>query len=482
MAVKAVKKDYIHYLIALVIGLVLAFAMKPTNGLTAQGISVIAVTIPTLYLWLTTNTHWTSVLFLGMLVMTGVMTPNQVWAGSIGHFAVITMIIFMVLNQCLRETGVINKIAIWFITRKFVQNRPYAFLAMFFASNLVIGMFMENLSLAVIYVGIAAVLCEKIGVKRGDAFYTCIFMGVLWGNIVLSIASPIAHALPNILMGIAQTQLGLTITYGQWLAVGFPFAAIMFIVMMICVFIWRPDATAFRNFDVEEIKKSEPPLDARGKIAAVVFIIVILTILLPSLLKGVFPAVCGYLNSIGVVVPAILAATLLCIIKIKGKPILDMPSAMRSVPLPVVIFAGTVCVMSAPISSEATGISVWLGNILQPVIAGMSPMAIIIVLIIGALIMTNFLSNTVTMVLFFNLGVVLLNTGNLNMGAITIVIGLAASMATLTPSASVPAPLFFGPEHVTMKSTYKYNFIFLVLSFVVLVAFVIPYASAVIHI
>ena len=83
------KRMYLHCLIAVIIGIVLALALRPGNGLTQMGISVIAVTIPTLYLWLTVNTHWTSILFLALIIITGVMTPNEVWAGSIGHFAVI---------------------------------------------------------------------------------------------------------------------------------------------------------------------------------------------------------------------------------------------------------------------------------------------------------------------------------------------------------------------------------------------------------
>ena len=63
------KKEYIHYLIALIIGLVLAFALQPTNGLTEIGVRVIAILIPILYLWLTTNTHWTSLLALALLAL-----------------------------------------------------------------------------------------------------------------------------------------------------------------------------------------------------------------------------------------------------------------------------------------------------------------------------------------------------------------------------------------------------------------------------
>jgi sodium-dependent dicarboxylate transporter 2/3/5 len=476
-------QGYIHYLIALIIGIALAFALQPANGLTREGVRVIAILVPSLYLWLTTNTHWTSLLLLGMLVMTQVMSPDDVWQGSIGHFAVITLIVFMLLNQCLKENGVIDKIASWFITRKFVYGRPYVFLAMFFASNLVVGMFMENLSLAIIYIGIAAVLCEKIGVKKGHSLYTCIMLGILWGNVILSIASPIAKALPNILIGAADRQLGITITYAQWFAAGVPFTIIMFAVLMLCVRIFKPDITPLKNFNLDEFRRNEPPLNTRGKIAAIVMIFVILAILLPEIFvaAGIFETVGKYLTNIGVVVPAILAAALLSLIRVDGKAIMDLPQDAKGVPLHLLIFTGAVCVMSIPISSEATGIAVWLRSGLQPLIAGMSPLAVVIALVVCALIMTNVVSNVVTMILFFNIGVALLTAGGMNMGAFAIVIAFAASMACCTPSAALTSPMFFGPGHITMQNSIKCNVIFVVLSFVVLIAFLIPFASAIIR-
>ncbi len=463
----SVKKEYIHYLIALIIGIVIWFALPASNGLTDIGVHVIAILIPVLYLWLTTNTHWTCFLALALLVMTQAMTANEVWAGSMGHFVVITVLAYMLLNICLKQTGVINKIAIWFVTRKFVQGRPYAFMAMFFASNVIIGMFMDNLSLAVIYIGITGVLCEEIGVKKGDPFYTCMFTGVMWGNVILSIASPIAHALPNIIMGSAEAQLGITITYGQWLAVGVPFAALCYLAIMLVVLIWRPDTTAFKNFDVEAVKKKYPPLDARGKFSAFIFVLVVIFVLAPSILKDVNPFF-AYLNNIGVVIPALLAIVVLALVRMDGKPILNVPAAMKEVAWPPIIFAGTVSVFATPLSAENTGISPWLGNIFS-FVNGLPPFAVVVILMVFAIIMTNFLSNTVTMVLFFNIGVIVLANGNTNMGVFTIIIALAASMASLTPSAAVPSPLFFGPGHVTMKNTLKWNLIWIPLTFVILV-------------
>ena len=185
MTMSRFKKEYIHYIIALVIGIVLGLVLQPTNGLTVVGIRVVAILVPVLYLWLTTNTHWTSLLALALLIMTTAMTPNEVWAGSMGHFVVITVVTYMLLNVCLKETGVINKIAFWFVSRKIVQGRPYVFMAMFFASNVIIGLFMDNLSLAVIYIGIAEVLCKQMGLKKGDSFYTYLYWCCV-GNVLLS--------------------------------------------------------------------------------------------------------------------------------------------------------------------------------------------------------------------------------------------------------------------------------------------------------
>ena len=476
----AAKKTYLHLAIAVVLFVLVMLAVKPVNGLTDTGVLVLAVTIPTLYLWLTLNTHWTSILFLGLLVMTGSMTSNAVWAGSMGHFSVISMIVFMIMNFCLTQTGVIDRVCSWFITRKIVHNRPYVFIGMFFASMLVLGMFMDNLSLAVIYVGIAEVLAAKLGLKKGEPFYTCMFMGIMWVDVVISIASPIAHAPCLILMGMMSAQLGIAVSYGQWLLLGIPFAVLMFIVIMLCVRFWKPDTSKYVNYDYEAEKKNAKQLGLQGKISAIVFIVMLVMILLPELAGGLLPAFSAYWKKVGVIVVAILAVSVLSIIHVEDKPVLDMPAALKTLPMGAIIFAGVVCVMSTPITSELTGINVWMSNSLQPLIAGIPPFLVVVILTVLAIIMTNFLSNVVTMTLFFNIGVALLNNGSTHMGMFSMLIGIAAAMATLTPSACAPMPLVFGPGHVTMKNTLRVNLVFIILSLVVMFAFVVPVAPLII--
>ena len=437
----------LHVLIALAAGLLLLFFLPTGEHLTPVGVRVIALMLPMLYLWLTTNTHWTCLLALALLVTTGAMSANEVWAGSLGSFVVMTVIAYMLLNVCLKETGVIDRIALWFITRRFVRGRPYLFLAMFFLSNLLIGMFMENLTLAIIYIGITEGIARHLKLEKGEPLYTVLFTGVMWGNVLVACCSPVAHVLPNVLIALLETQAGLRVSYAAWFAYGSVFAAMMFCVMMLVIRLWNPDTSAFRHYDPEELRASAAPLGKAGVIASLTFLAVILLSLLPSSL-GAYP-IFAAVNRWGNAVPALFAICLLALIHVDERPVLDVPAAMRQLPLPSVIFAGTVSVFAVPLSSEATGITPWLGSLLVPALGGRPVWLTLVVLLALAILMTNFLSNMVTQILFFNIGLILLR-GSYSMAAFCILIGVASGIAVATPSANIPSPLFFGPGHISM--------------------------------
>jgi len=256
------------------------------------------------------------------------------------------------------------------------------------------------------------------------------------------------------------------VSYAQWFAAGVPFAIVMFLVIMLVVNIWKPDKSVYDSYDADEERKNMPKLSRQGKISLVVFIVMLFLIIVPELLKnsGGFWA---YFSGIGTIVIGILAVTVLCVIHIDRKPVLNMPDALKTLPMGAIIFAGVVCVMSTPITSELTGINVWMSTVLQSVFSGMSPILVTIILSVVALIMTNFLSNVVTMTLFFQIGVALMSGGDMNMGAFSLIIGFVAAMACLTPAACAPMPLIFGPGHVTMGNTLRPNIIFLVLALIV---------------
>lgn len=168
-------KVYVHYLVALILFLLILLALPAGNGLTSDGVHLLAVIVPIIYMWITVGTDWVSLLALAGIVMTGVMTNGSnyyasVYSGSMGNFIILTVITCMALSEVLGQTGVIAKIANWFITRKFCQGRPYMFLAMFILSFFVIGTFMEATAAAIMYISLAQEICDKLGYKKRRSF------------------------------------------------------------------------------------------------------------------------------------------------------------------------------------------------------------------------------------------------------------------------------------------------------------------------
>ncbi len=378
-------KMYLHCGIGALLFLLIMFFLPAGNGLTADGVHLLAVLVPVLYLWITVGTDWVSLLALGALVMTGVMANEKnyyagVYSGSMGNFIIITVISCMALSAVLSQTGVITKIANWFITRKFCQGHPYTFLAMFILSFFVIGTFMEATAVTIMYINLAVEICNKLGYKKGDKFYTVMMCGIYWGNAVVSAGSPISHVLPLLLIAAAAPALGVTISFGQWLMVGIPFEIVSYLLLMLVVIVW----------------------------------------LFPQFGTAIWPEAVGYLNNIGACIPPIIALALVCIIHVNGKPIARFPELVKTVPMGLLIFTATVTVYGAAINLDSCGISAWIYNLLSPVLSGLPTIAVMAFLVLGGMLMTQFTSNTVSMYLFYAITIALLASSGINMPAFVI--------------------------------------------------------------
>lgn len=137
-------------------------------------------------------------------------------------------------------------------------------------------------------------------------------------------------------------------------------------------------------------------------------------------------------------------------------------------------------VYGAAINLDSCGISSWIYNLLSPVLSGLPTAVVMALLVLGSMLLTQFTSNTVSMYLFYAITISLLASSGINMPAFVIITGLGAMLGLVTPAAAVPSPLFFGPEHINMKSTIKYAVIFLFLEFLSLMVLIWPLANALI--
>lgn len=467
------KKTYLHIIIAIIIGVVLLNAVPAVNGLSEVGVKVIAVFVPVLYLWLTVGTDWTSWLALALIFMTGIMAPAAVYAGTFGSPLIITVIGMMAFSKVLVDTGVIDTAVKWAMTREIVRNRPYVFMIMIFVVCAVVSVFMDVGAVTLVFIAVIKVACEQIGYKKGDPFCTALFLGLFWITNAWNGGSPLGHALPIIMMN-AATAGGYEITFAKWMSIGIPAALIMTVIAIVFIcLIWRPEASKFKNYDLDAIKKEIKPLTKQGIITIVLLVLVVLYWVLPTIFPSMLPAKIAVVYSTwGTTFPLIIAMALLCIIHINGKPITTFREMTSTSTVTVLLFIGAVSVLGSAISSPDTGISACLANILSPITSSIPIFAVIIIAFLGCIILTNFISNTVCMLLFFSLVVPIASAAGQNVSAIIILLCVLACFASLVPSAAITAPFYFGEQYITVKNSFKSNIMMIVIVWA-LISFVV---------
>lgn len=467
------KKTYLHIIIAIIIGVVLLNAVPAVNGLSGVGVKVIAVFVPVLYLWLTVGTDWTSWLALALIFMTGIMAPAAVYAGTFGSPLIITVIGMMAFSKVLVDTGVIDTAVKWAMTREIVRNRPYVFMIMIFVVCAVVSVFMDVGAVTLVFIAVIKVACEQIGYKKGDPFCTALFLGLFWITNAWNGGSPLGHALPIIMMN-AATAGGYEITFAKWMSIGIPAALIMTVIAIVFIcLIWRPEASKFKNYDLDAIKKEIKPLTKQGIITIVLLVLVVLYWVLPTIFPSMLPAkIAAVYSTWGTTLPLIIAMALLCIIHINGKPITTFREMTSTSTVTVLLFIGAVSVLGSAISSPDTGISACLANILSPITSSIPIFAVIIIAFLGCIILTNFISNTVCMLLFFSLVVPIASAAGQNVSAIIILLCVLACFASLVPSAAITAPFYFGEQYITVKNSFKSNIMMIIIVWA-LISFVV---------
>lgn len=307
-------KNYKHPIIALLIAVLIKLFLPAGNGLTEIGVNVLALFVSLIYCFMTIGTDWVSLLFIGLVCITGVMTPAQVIAGSLGSPVIPLAIAVMIIAKLLTDTGVMSYLAKWFITRKIVKGRPYVFFAMFGLSFILLGCFMNVLSLIIVYLSLAEEVCKGLGYKRSDKFYHSLMMCILWGNISCIMSTPIGRTPPLIVLG-GLEAVGISVGFGQYMIAGIPYAILsgLLIVLLIKVMI-KPDLSLYNNYDVDAMRANMGQLSKSGKIVFWTFVVLVISWVFPDFGSGILPGVAAFLKTQGAQFTTIIAVAFLLVI------------------------------------------------------------------------------------------------------------------------------------------------------------------------
>lgn len=147
------------------------FSSAGSKRLTKAGIAMLSVFLPTIYLWLTCGTSWTSLLSVTVAVLLGTYAGANAYGTLWGNVVCAAIIPFMMVATVLEESGAFEWIVKWIISRKFIHGRPTLFMIMFTLAMIIISIFTAPQVVAVLFFKLLEDVTTSIGYTKKDGFY-----------------------------------------------------------------------------------------------------------------------------------------------------------------------------------------------------------------------------------------------------------------------------------------------------------------------
>ena len=192
-----------------------------------------------------------------------------------------------------------------------------------------------------------------------------------------------------------------------------------------------------------------------------VFLALVFFWLAPDLLAMVpgLAAVSAWMGKLGQGIPALVAVGILAAVKLGDKPILDMASANKKVAWNTVYMMAAVMGTGYLFGLESSGIRQFLIENIGPAMTGLTPAAFVFVALLWIILMTSFLSNTLSAAMY----TVIIPLARLVAGVNPIALGLciasAVNIADAMPSGSPAASLASGAGWTPVGYQIKYGFL-----------------------
>lgn len=475
---KQSKSKLVMLVISVAFILLFQFVPAPA-GLTQASMQVIGIFVGIMLMWNFIGTDWPSFLCMAVLAVFQIMKPGDIFKSGFGNATIAFLLVFFMMSHVLSQVGFSRRMAIWSFTNPIARRSPWAFIVMFLFGAMFMASFMSQTAALLIFLPIAEQIFKELKYEKGDRFPQMLVLGLGIAVGIGSANTPLGHAIILIPIQLLQEQTGLTVNIVSYSIFGIVTGTLIFTAfMVICRFLYRPDISKLKGYDVTALRAQLKPMSKQEKISAALFAVVIVVWILQGCLKNDFGK---YLSSLGNAVPVLIAIIILCVVEIDGKPVMDYKDAAKNgVPWSALIFNAAVLVLSGALVLDQVGISDFLIERVTPLVSGMNQTVFILAIATLCIIATNVSSNTVCATVFYTISApIAMAMGNINMVALASVIGAAASYAFATPPSTMPMAVVAGTGWVDVKAMFKYGGLAAVCSILILAFIGYPIAAAV---
>ena len=471
-AVSKNKKSY-YIDIAVILLLMFGFGYLPAIApLTPMGMQTLGIFISLIYAWARGSMIWPSVLALIAFGYIGENTVTNVFVSAFGNQTLLMVVWIMVFAAAVERCGLLQFVAEWVLSKKFVTKSPMMMALGFFIASVLAGVFVGNPAASIFIWAIFYDVIGKLGVPRKSPYVTAILIGVVvltyTGNAILPY-----YVFLQIGLGIMQAMdPNFTMNVGAYclLAIAINIVlvpALLLVTKLLC-----------RNvhFEINEeiIKKSNNKLNREQKIVLATLVSVILLLIIPNILP-VGP-VKVFFSNIGTIGAMCLGAIVLMVVTANGHPISDIGESMKTaLPWNMYFMLAAALAISSGITAEGTGVLDMLKVVFGPLLEGKTMFVFMAVLTLIGIFLTNIMNNIVTYTLLIPLSLAFAGACGVSTALIVGILAIILCQGVVMPSGSVMGALLHtNTSWLSTGMIYKYAICFEVVLAIVTIAVGIP--------
>jgi len=429
------------------IGILLMFG-PIVLGLSAM-LQMLGVFIGAIELWITRPIEIGSILCLVALCLLPGLTPAVVFTAAFGNSTIMFLVFSCLLTYGLSATGVLRKLALFFINNPISKRSVWHFLGMYLLSMLILGSFIAPTTLFILYFGIAKEIYSLLKLEQGDKLARNMMIGTGFFASISCAMTPIAHTFPIMALGYYSAATGIAIPYLTYMAFSVPIGIILAVIAfaLLCKGLTN-------NYNLQAVTLTADGWTPKAKFSLGVFIAVVIM----WLIVGIWPAAFAGLNALSTAWPAMLGCAALAIADCFS----FKDGFAKGVPWSAITLCGATLALGSALKMEQFGIISAISAWLAPIMSTISPLIIIAILTV---VLTNLISNIVTTTVSYNLIVpTLITTGLFNPATATILIGIGASLAYALPSSIAHIALAGSSGWATSSDMLKYGSIMVLVS------------------
>lgn len=467
-------KFWIHCTIMLVLTFGIGLFPPLGGDITPFGMKILGVFIGLIYGWSTLGFFWTSCFGMVALGIAGYDNMTNILIQGFGNTTTLQTIMLFLLVAYFIESGLVQLVTSWFMTRKVAQGRPYLLIFLILLGCGIVSMLGLGFGGMFFVWAILYQIFDLLGYKKGDLLVTFLIFGAA---IICSLANSV---LPFSVFANMFKGFLVSVDYQMpdipWLCWSFIYAIVLLAVYVLFgKLVLRLNVKPFiDNADKVNSVFKKQPLTIYQKIAIGCLIMFLIVTLLPSFLPET-SSVRLFLAQFGMMGATMLVVAVTAVIKINGDSITDWSkNAASGMNWELVMMFAASAPLASALESEEAGILTTVMAFIMPYINGMSPFVFTIFVLAIILLLTQFVHNVVVMIALGPTILAIADSMGINCGLLAAGICVVAQAAFLTPGASVTAAAVFGnSEYVSVKQAYFIGSFAVILSAIV-IAIVYP--------